>query len=319
METLMEWFFTTLGALVVIYYGVKLLLFTRMLFPKRCFPVPKSFFSSMGEWAVVTGASEGIGRQYALALAEQGMNVVIMSRTRETLDKVAQEISESTGRMVKVIVADFIQDNIFSDIEEQLKYLDIGVLVNNVGMLPSVVPRRFLEEEDLDQIITSVINCNVKTMVKMCKIILPGMENRRKGVIVNIASGIASIPFPLYSLYAASKIFVERFSQGLHGEYKDKGVIIQAVTPFGVSTRMVGYQQTNMVMLSPQDFVKSSMQYITAGDKTYGTVRHMLLGWLLNSIPLKIFYSESMLHGLQEYVERKQAEKKRSSSVLSEA
>ncbi|XP_061623795.1 17-beta-hydroxysteroid dehydrogenase type 3 isoform X2 [Phyllopteryx taeniolatus] len=319
MKSLMEWFFTTLGAVVVIYYGVKLLLFTRMLYPKRWFPLPKSFFLSMGEWAVVTGASEGIGRQYALALAEQGMNVVIMSRTKVTLDKVAKEISETTHRMVKVVVVDFTKDNIFNDIEEELMYLDIGVLVNNVGMLPSVIPRRFLEEEDLDQIITGVINCNVKTMVKMCKIVLPGMENRRKGVIVNIASGIASIPFPLYSLYAASKIFVERFSQGLHAEYKDKGVIIQAVTPFGVSTRMVRYQQTNVAMLSPRDFVKSSMQYIRAGDKTYGSICHMFLGWLLNSIPLKILHTESVLHGLQEYVERKQEEKKSSSSVISEA
>ncbi|XP_019733619.1 testosterone 17-beta-dehydrogenase 3-like [Hippocampus comes] len=152
----------------------------------------------------------------------------------------------------------------------------------------------------------------------MCKIILPGMENRRKGVIVNIASGIASIPFPMYSLYAASKIFVERFSQGLHAEYKDKGIIIQAVTPFGVSTRMVGYQQTNATMLAPQDFVTSSLQYIRAGDKTYGSLCHMFLGWLLHTIPLKILHTEFMLQGLKEYVERKQAEKS-SSSVVKEA
>ncbi|XP_077378144.1 17-beta-hydroxysteroid dehydrogenase type 3 isoform X1 [Festucalex cinctus] len=354
----MEWVFTALGAVVVIYYGVKLLFFTRMLYPKRWFPLPKSFFLSMGEWAVVTGASEGIGRQYAFVLAEQGMNVVIMSRTKVTLDKVAKEISETTGRMVKVVVADFTKDNIFTDIEEELKYLDIGVLgntsslytksslslfaytctmasncypmqsikagcvcycvpVNNVGMVPSAVPRRFLEDEDLDQTIMRIINCNVRTMVKMCKIILPGMENRRKGVIVNIASGIASIPFPMYSLYAASKIFVERFSQGLQAEYRDKGIIIQAVSPFGVSTRMVGYQPTNMTMLSPQDFVKSSLQYIRAGDKTYGTICHMFLGWLLLAIPSKILHTEFMLQGLKEYVEKKQAEK-RPSSVMRE-
>ncbi|XP_057689049.1 17-beta-hydroxysteroid dehydrogenase type 3 isoform X2 [Corythoichthys intestinalis] len=318
MKSLMEWFFTSLGTVVVIYYGVKLFLFSRMLLPKRWFPLPKSFFLSMGEWAVVTGASEGIGRQYAFALAEHGMNVVIMSRTKVNLDKVAREISETTHRMVKVVVADFTKDNIFTDIEEQLKYLDIGVLVNNVGMVPSTVPRRFLEEEDLDQIIMSVINCNVKTMVKMCKIILPGMENRRKGVILNIASGVASIPFPMYSLYAASKIFVERFSQGLQAEYKDKGVIIQAVAPFGVSTRMVGYQQINAFMLSPRDFVRSSLQYIRAGDKTYGSICHMFLGWLLLCIPLKILHTEAVFQGLQNYVERQQAEK-RCSSVIRDA
>ncbi|XP_074493752.1 17-beta-hydroxysteroid dehydrogenase type 3 [Sebastes fasciatus] len=306
---LMEMCFIALGAAVIVCYGVKLLLFSRMFFPKRWFPLSKSFFTSMGEWAVVTGASEGIGRAYAFALAEQGMNVVIMSRTKGILDQVAKDIGVTTGQKVKVMVTDFTKDNIFSEIEDQLRDLNIGVLVNNVGILPSFVPCKFLESADLDQTITKVINCNVKTVAKMCKIILPGMENRGKGVIVNISSGVASIPFPLYSLYAASKVFVERFSQGLHAEYKDKGIIIQTVAPFGVSTRMADYQPTNMVTLSPEDFVKSSLQYLRAGDKTHGSVCHIVLGWLLQSIPLKVLYAESMLGSLQDYVKTKAARK----------
>uniref|UniRef100_A0A8C2ZU51 Hydroxysteroid (17-beta) dehydrogenase 3 n=1 Tax=Cyclopterus lumpus TaxID=8103 RepID=A0A8C2ZU51_CYCLU len=292
---LLELFLIALGTAVIVCYGVRLLLFTRMLFPKMWFPLSKSFFTSMGEWAVVTGASEGIGRAYAFALAEQGMNVVILSRTKVTLDQVAKEIGATTGRRVKVIVTDLMKD-VFSDIEDQLRGLDIGVLVNNVGMLPSFNPCKFLECAELDQ---------VSGVSVMCRIILPGMENRGKGVIVNISSGVASIPFPLYTLYAASKVFVERFSQGLHAEYKDKGIIIQAVAPFGVSTRMADYQKTNIVTLSPEDFVKSSLQYIRAGDKTYGSVCHIVLGWLLQSIPFKILYAESMLLGLQDYVKKR--------------
>ncbi|XP_041793704.1 testosterone 17-beta-dehydrogenase 3 [Chelmon rostratus] len=307
---LMEMFLISLGAAVVVYYGVKLLLFSRMFFPKLWFPMSNSFFTSMGEWAVVTGASEGIGRAYAFMLAEHGMNVVIMSRTKENLDQVAKEIGDTTGQRVKVIVTDFIQENVFSEIEDQLKDLNIGVLVNNVGILPSFIPCKFLESAELDQTITKVINCNVKTMAKMCKIILPGMENRGRGVIVNISSGIASIPFPLYTLYAASKVFVERFSQGLQAEYKDKGVIIQAVAPFGVSTRMAAFQKTNMVMLSPEIFVKYSMQYLKAGDKTNGSVCHIVLGWLLQTIPLKVLYAESVLRMMQDYVKKKTAQKK---------
>ncbi|CAG5924026.1 unnamed protein product [Menidia menidia] len=302
---LMELFFIFLGAAMVVYYGLKLFLFMRILFPKQFFPLPNTFFNSMGEWAVVTGASEGIGRAYAFALAERGMDIVIMSRTKVKLDQVAKEIGETTGRRVKVIVADFCGETVFSGIEEQLKDLNVGVLVNNVGMLPSYIPRDFLDAEELDKIITNVINCNVKTMVKMCKIILPGMENRRKGVIVNVSSGIASIPFPLYTLYAASKVFVERVSQGLQAEYKHRGILIQAVAPFGVSTRMAGYQKTNFVTLSPEDFVKSSLLYLRAGDKTHGSVCHTVLGWLLQSIPLKLLHAETVLQRLQDYVKNK--------------
>ncbi|XP_054895827.1 17-beta-hydroxysteroid dehydrogenase type 3 isoform X2 [Poeciliopsis prolifica] len=301
----LELIFTLLGAAVVVYYGGKLLLFSRMLFPKWCFPLSKTFFTSMGEWAVVTGASEGIGRAYAFALADRGMNVVIMSRTKAMLEKVAEEIGETTGRRVKVIVADFSDENVFGEIEEELKDLNIGVLVNNIGVLPTFIPCKFLDSEELDKTITKVINCNVKTLCQMCKIILPGMENRNKGVIINVASGIASFPFPLYTLYAASKVFVERFSQGLQAEYKDRGIIIQAVAPFGVSTRMAGFQKTNIVTLLPEDFVQKSLQYVRAGDKINGTICHTLLAWLLQSIPLKLFYAEFVLQGLQDYVKKK--------------
>uniref|UniRef100_A0A3Q4ACI3 Uncharacterized protein n=1 Tax=Mola mola TaxID=94237 RepID=A0A3Q4ACI3_MOLML len=304
---LMDSLFISLGAAVTIYYGVKVLLFTGLLFPKFWFPLPQSFFSSMGEWAVVTGSSEGIGRAYALELAERGMNIVIMSRTKETLDQVAQKIRDTTGKKVKVIVTDFTKEDVFTEIEDQLKALNIGVLVNNVGILPSTIPSKFLDMEELDQIITKVINCNVKTGAKMCKIVLPGMTKRGKGVILNVSSGVASIPFPLYNLYAASKVFVERLSQGLQAEYKDKGIIIQAVAPFGVSTRLANYPKTNMVNMSPEDFVKCSLQYLAAGDKTYGSIWHMIMGWILQTVPLKVLHAECVLRGIQDYVKKKTA------------
>ncbi|KAM9810594.1 17-beta-hydroxysteroid dehydrogenase type 3 [Neosynchiropus ocellatus] len=300
-----ELFFISLGAAVVVFYGVKALLFTRMLYPKFWFPLPPNFFASMGEWAVVTGASEGIGKEYAFALAERGMNVVIMSRTKEKLNQVAEDIEASTGQRVKVIVADFVKDKVFKDFEAELSELDVGVLVNNVGALPSLIPCKFLQSADLDQTITRVINCNVKTMAKMCRIVLPGMNSRGKGVIVNVSSGVATFPSPLYSLYAASKVFVERFSQGLQAEYKERGIIIQAVAPFGVCTRMASYLEPSMVALSAKDFVKCSLQYIRAGDKTYGSISHIVLGGLLQFIPLSILQSELMQHGVQEFLKKK--------------
>uniref|UniRef100_A0A3P9HNV6 Hydroxysteroid (17-beta) dehydrogenase 3 n=1 Tax=Oryzias latipes TaxID=8090 RepID=A0A3P9HNV6_ORYLA len=298
-----EQFFISLGAAVVLYYGIKLLFFSRILFPKVCFPISETFFTSMGEWAVVTGASEGIGRAYAFALAERGMNIVIMSRTKSTLDQVAKEISNSTGQKVRVIIADFTDENIFGEIEEQLKDLCVGVLVNNVGILPSFIPYRFLESEDLDQVSKNTLN-ESKNVLQMCRMILPQMDKRRKGVIVNISSGIASVPFPLYTLYAASKIFVERFSQGLQAEYENRGILIQAVAPFGVCTRMAGYQPPNSVTFLPEDFVKNSLQYLRAGNKTHGSICHIVLGWILQCIPLKVLHSDSLLQGMQNYVKK---------------
>ncbi|XP_052317743.1 17-beta-hydroxysteroid dehydrogenase type 3 isoform X1 [Oncorhynchus keta] len=302
---LMELFFVCLGAAVVVFYGVKMVRFAKMLYPRVCFPQPDSFFTSMGEWAVVTGGSDGIGKAYAFELAGRGLNVVILSRTKDKLDRVALEIGETTGQKVKVVVADFTEDDMYEHIEENLKGLNISVLVNNVGILPSHIPCKFLQTKDLEQRITKVINCNVKALVKMCQIVLPGMEKRGKGVIVNISSGVATVPSPMYTMYCASKVFVERFSQGLQAEYKAKRVMIQAVAPFGVSTPMTGYQKSNMVTLTAEDFVRTSLEYLQAGDKTYGSICHTVLGWMVQAVPQQILHSETMQDSLLEYVKKR--------------
>ncbi|CAB1322216.1 unnamed protein product, partial [Coregonus sp. 'balchen'] len=214
---------------------------------------------------VVTGGSDGIGRAYAFELAGRGLNVVILSKTKDKLDRVALEIAETTGQKVKVIVADFTEDDMYECIEEKLKGLYIGVL--------------------------------------------------GKGVIVNISSGLASVPSPIYTMYCASKastdllslslVFVERFSQGLQAEYKAKGIMIQAVAPFGVSTPMTGYQKPNMVTLTAEDFVRTSLEYLLAGDKTYGSICHTVLGWMVKTVPQQILHSESMQDSLLEYVKKR--------------
>uniref|UniRef100_A0A5F9DGG8 17beta-estradiol 17-dehydrogenase n=1 Tax=Oryctolagus cuniculus TaxID=9986 RepID=A0A5F9DGG8_RABIT len=193
---------------------------------RSCWQVlPSAFLQSMGQWAVVTGAGDGIGKAYSLQLAKHGLNVVLISRTLEKLQAVATEIDRATGRSVRIIQADFTKDDIYETIKEELQGLEIGILVNNVGMLPSLLPRRFLNTPDEIQ---GLIHCNITSVVKMTQLILKHMGSRRRGLILNISSGAALFPWPLYSLYSASKAFVCTFSKALQAEYKEKGVIIQA-------------------------------------------------------------------------------------------
>ncbi|KAM9312170.1 17-beta-hydroxysteroid dehydrogenase type 3-like [Gastrophryne carolinensis] len=98
-----------------------------------------------GEWAVITGATDGIGKGYARELARRGFHIVLLSRTLEKLQRVAKEIEQESGRKVKIIQADFTGGcEIYPKIEEGLKDLDIGILVNNVGMLLRLEPGPFL-------------------------------------------------------------------------------------------------------------------------------------------------------------------------------
>uniref|UniRef100_A0A673GFR0 Testosterone 17-beta-dehydrogenase 3-like n=2 Tax=Sinocyclocheilus TaxID=75365 RepID=A0A673GFR0_9TELE len=299
--TLAEIIFILTGTCAVLVFGGKLVCLFMMLVPKLFCPLPESFFTTLGKWAVVTGGSDGIGRAYAEELSKLGMSVIVISRNQEKLDRAARKIELTTGQEIKVIAADFTKDDIYGHIQENIKGLDIGILVNNVGILPSQIPCKLLETSDLEEVRPPTVHT-----VIMCRIVLPGMQQRfGRGVILNVSSGIAKIPCPIYSLYAASKVFVERFSQGIQAEYKSKGIIIQTVAPFGVSTSMTGHQKPDMVTFTPEEFARSSLKYLKAGDQTYGSVTHTILGGIVQSIPTWVLQSEAFQHHFREYVKER--------------
>nr|XP_033784158.1 testosterone 17-beta-dehydrogenase 3 isoform X2 [Geotrypetes seraphini] len=250
--------------MVCLSFLVRCLKFLKYVFPPS---LHQSFFRSMGEWAVVTGAGDGIGKAYVLELAKHGLNIVMISRTLEKMQKVASEIEETTGRQVKIIQADFTKDDIYENIEENIKGLEIGILVNNVGMLPCLFPRNFLNGPDDDK---SVINCNITSATKMTRIILKQMEQRRKGLILNISSAIGTFPCPLYALYSASKV----------------------LSPYGVSTAMTGYPKINIITKNANDFVRESLNYVTLGNETFGCLAHEILDFFIKLIPLWILHSD---------------------------
>ncbi|KAL6458821.1 hypothetical protein MHYP_G00322930 [Metynnis hypsauchen] len=325
---LIELIFTLVGACVVLVYCARLAHVLMMLFLRVWYPLPENFFTSMGRWAgedplpmwhskfqvgvqywsllsiVITGASDGIGKAYTQELVRRGLNVVIISRTKEKLDRLARDIEVKTGVKVITIVADFTKDDIYGVIKENIQGLDVAILVNNVGMLPTFIPCKLLEIDHLEEKMYQVINCNVKTAVKMCHIVLPGMVERGRGIILTVSSGIAKIPCPIYTLYVATKIFLERFSQGLQAEYKSNGILFQTVTPFGVSTAMMGNQKANFFTFTAEEFVRNSLMYLKAGEQTYGSIRHAVLGWVVQAIPTWVLRSEAFHHIFQEFVKK---------------
>ncbi|XP_059580828.1 17-beta-hydroxysteroid dehydrogenase type 3 isoform X1 [Alligator mississippiensis] len=265
---------TLFGGLICLCALLKSVRFLKYFFPRVWSALPQSFFRSMGEWAVITGAGDGIGKAYCFELARRGLNIAMISRTLEKLQKVATEIEQATGRKVKVIQADFTKDYVYEAIEESLQGLEIGILVNNVGMLHNPVPCRFLNGPDIAE---NLINCNVISVTKMTRIILKQMEPRQKGLILNLSSGLGTFPCPLYTLYSASKAYICTFSKALQAEYKKKGIIIQVVTPYGVSTPMTKYQKPNVIMKTAEEYVKESLEYVTFGDEIFGCLSHEIL------------------------------------------
>ncbi|XP_051548899.1 very-long-chain 3-oxoacyl-CoA reductase-A isoform X2 [Myxocyprinus asiaticus] len=183
----------------------------------------------LGKWAVVTGATDGIGKSYAEELARQGFSMMLISRSQEKLDDVAKFLESTYKVETKTIAVDYGQVDIYPKIEKGLSGLEIGVLVNNVG-ISYPYPEFFLHIPDLDNFINTMINVNITSVCQMTRLVLPRMEARAKGVILNISSASGMFPLPLLTIYSSTKAFVDFFSRGLQAEYKCKGIIIQIYT-----------------------------------------------------------------------------------------
>ncbi|XP_063786204.1 very-long-chain 3-oxoacyl-CoA reductase-B-like [Pseudophryne corroboree] len=236
-----------------------------------------------GGWAVVTGASDGIGKAYAEELARRGLNVVLISRTLKKLQSIAEGIELQTGRKTKIIQVDFTggPEN-YPKIEEGLKDLEIGILVNNVGMVYGEGVPKFLDVPDVNQSLNDIINCNILSAVHMTRLILPQMVARKKGLIINISSEAGYRPLPFLTVYSATKAFVDFFSRGLHAEYKSDGITVQSVLPLMVSTHMLLFKtEANIIIKKAEDFAREALNTVGYTTRTSGCLSHSIQSYVL--------------------------------------
>uniref|UniRef100_A0A1B6HER9 Steroid dehydrogenase n=2 Tax=Homalodisca liturata TaxID=320908 RepID=A0A1B6HER9_9HEMI len=236
-----------------------------------------------GRWAVITGATDGIGKAFAEALAEKGMDVVLISRTMSKLETVAKEIRDEYHVNTKVIAADFTADDIYDNIRKELSDLDIGVLVNNVG-IAHPYPDRFLDLPGHDRVFRDMIQCNVTGVMAMCLVVLPGMCERRRGAIVNVGSMSAEMPNPMFTVYAATKAFVSKFSLDLASEYKRDGITVQCLTPGFVTTKISMAREPSWMAPTPERYVQSALKSVGYGGKSTGYFPHSLMLFSIHAL-----------------------------------
>ena len=234
---------------------------------------PAKNLRRLGKYAVVTGATDGIGKAYAFSLAKQGLSVIIISRTEAKLQAVAEEIDAKNYPGVektKYIVCDYskFDDKARAHVAKELEGLEVGVLVNNVGQ--SYRYPRFFHELPNDEI-GALIEMNINSTVWMTKFVLDGMAERKKGTIVNLSSGSADYTMPLLAEYAAAKMFVERFSESLDAEYRAKGVTVQCQIPFYVATKLAKMRKSLMVPTA-ESYVRMAMKWVGQGDTVVSPV-----------------------------------------------
>ncbi|KAM4845793.1 very-long-chain 3-oxoacyl-CoA reductase [Thomomys bottae] len=243
----------------------------------------------LGAWAVVTGSTDGIGKSYAEELAKRGMKIVLISRSQDKLNQVSSAIKEKFKVETRTIAVDFTSEDIYDKIKAGLADLEVGVLVNNVGVSYEY-PEYFLDIPDLDNTIKKLINTNVLSVCKVTQLVLPGMVERSKGVILNISSASGMLPVPLLTVYSATKAFVDFFSQCLHEEYKSKGIFVQSVLPYFIATKLAKIRKPTFDKPSPETFVKSAIKTVGLQSRTTGYLIHALMGTINSTLPRWIYF-----------------------------
>jgi short-subunit dehydrogenase len=168
---------------------------------------------------LITGASHGIGRATALALAERGHSLVLAARGREALESVAQQIRRAGGS-AQVVVLDVTDTaSVARGVAEVLASGPLDVLVNNAG---NCQQREFLQRTETD--LAEEMSLNYFGAQRMIRALLPAFLQQRSGLIVNVSSLLGSSAAPTTANYSASKAALEAFSQALRGEVARSGV-----------------------------------------------------------------------------------------------
>lgn len=237
---------------------------------------------TQGRWAVITGATDGIGKAFAEAFAEKGLDIVLVSRSLEKLEEVAEEIKQRYGVEVQVVEADLTEGQAsFAKIAKTTQGLEIAVVVNNAGAS--------YEHPDLfinvpEECLATILQLNVAAITGVARALLPQMFERKKGVLINMSSALAVMPAPYLAGYAASKAFIVKLSQDLGAEAETHGVTVQCVIPGVVATKMSKIKRASWMAPTPEKFVESTLKTIGLESCTTGYPPHFLVVGFIQSL-----------------------------------
>ena len=209
-------------------------------------------------YALVTGASYGIGEEFAWQLAERGWSLVLVARSQDRLAKLREEIMEQHGQVDVLCVAlDLTGPGAPLELFEKTQQanLEINLLVNNAGFGAfGEFAANGLERQ------RQMIDLNIGALVELSHLYLQPMKQRTTGAIVNVASIAGLVPLPYNAVYGATKAFVVSFSYALYEEARRHGVQILAVNPGKTETNF--FQVANMDMSKDRTQTQTSAQVV---------------------------------------------------------
>jgi short-subunit dehydrogenase len=179
-----------------------------------------SFVESYGPWAVIAGASEGVGASLAAAVAKEGVHVVLLARRQRVLDDVAGRISDEFGVETRAVAVDLASPDAITTVADATRDVEVGLLTYCAGADPNYQP--FLANPV--EVATAMVHRNCTVPVQMCHHFAGPMVARGRGGIIVLSSGAAFVGAPNMVIYGGSKAFDVVFTEALWGELHPQGV-----------------------------------------------------------------------------------------------
>jgi 17beta-estradiol 17-dehydrogenase / very-long-chain 3-oxoacyl-CoA reductase len=248
-----------------------------------------------GSWALVTGATDGIGKSLVFQLAQEGLNIILVSRSQEKLNKVEKEVNEKFKSIKTTTIAfDFGQKTQISDYTSTFSKLtekyDISLLVNNVGnMYNSLLSNQSLE----DCYNGMVVNIFPQTL--LTKIFTPYLQQRKnRSGVIDLSSFVTLFPIPGYAIYSATKSYNRFLSKALWAEFEDRNIDFLCVKPGKVDTPLAKIKADGFIALTSDQCATGILNDLGYESETFGHWIHKIHGFVLGLIPISLIQKGEM-------------------------
>jgi len=242
-------------------------------------------------WALVTGASAGIGEAFARYIAAAGMNVILVARRKERLEKLAEEIEAENNVQALPVPLDLTGDGFLEKLTQKIVGKEVGMLVNNAGFGSVGLYARNDAQREVDMV---KLHCLAPTI--LTHHFIRQMMVRKKGAIIFVGSIVGYQPVPYISTYSATKAFNMFLGKSLWYELHKYHIDVLALAPGGTKTefQQVTHQSASSIAASPQAVVGSAMKALGKKPAVVHGIHNKIWAFAGRFLPVRMSLS---LHG----------------------
>ncbi|MCB1559372.1 MAG: SDR family NAD(P)-dependent oxidoreductase [Alphaproteobacteria bacterium] len=227
-----------------------------------------------GNWALVTGASSGIGAEFCQQFAKLGINLVMVSRNAEKINALSARL-EAINKIKTIVISVDLSDPMSADKiyqEVERRNVRIRMLINNAALCYA---GQF--DGETNEFYSKMINVNCLTPIVLSKCLLPHLKSFEDSLILNVSSGAAYQPVPYLGIYAASKSFIHMASQALYGELREEGIMVKTFIPAPTNTSIASNKAYSGKLEKVEITVSKALKILENDDPMLMTAKNVWL------------------------------------------